>query len=227
MSSHCTREQVSVTSCFVSSHPVPCAVVKGALQSSRCVRGTGTGEQGRASFQGPLSAPSRFTARSPLFALFLPLFLPAWFSQIRKPGFSFAGPDCFYLLPSHIKSHRRVFIQGNFCRQSPSLVPVDRWVCSSPAPCSRKAAFNPTSCNDSCASPAVMSLLLPARGSLHACIASTLDMSQSCFWWYMGFPWSCNPGVILEAAPLSPQLVGLIPASSSTRQTNISTQTFL
>lgn len=106
----------------------------------------------------------------------------------------------------------------------PSLVPVDRWVCSSPAPCSRKAAFNPTSCNDSCASPAVMSLLLPARGSLHACIASTLGMSQSCFWWYMGFPWSCNPGVILEAAPLSPQLVGLIPASSSTRQTNISTQ---
>lgn len=156
-----------------------------------------------------------------LFALFPPsISLPAWFSQIRKPGFSFAGPDCSSLLPSHIEKPQEGIYTRKSLQRIPSLVPVEHWVCSSPAPCSRKAAFNLTSCKDSCASPSSdeLSLLLPAQASLHACISSTLGMSQPCFWWHMGFPWPCNPVLMLEAAPLSPLLVGLIPASSSTRQ---------
>lgn len=70
----------------------------------------GWGEWGSESFQGPVSAPSRCTARSPPFVLSSLYSFPTWFSQIRKPGFRFAGPDCSFFLPSHIKSHRRVLI---------------------------------------------------------------------------------------------------------------------
>lgn len=56
--------------------------------------------------------------------------------------------------------------------------------------------------------------LLPELGQGHACIAPTLGISQPCFQWHMGFPWSriLPRERQLGAAPLSPQHMGPIPA---------------
>lgn len=218
LSSHCTREWVSTTSCFISSHSIPRAVIKGALQSSRCLRGQGQVSRAEHHFRG-LFLLLQDTQQGHHCLLFSSLYsLPAWFSQIRKAGFSFAGPDCSSLLPSHIESHRRVFIQGNLCRESP---PWSLWSTGFVLPqlqVAGKLLSTLSPAKAAVPAPAVMSLILPAQASLHTCTASALGMSQPCCWWHMGFPWSCHPVLMLEAAPLSPQLVGLIPASSSTGQ---------
>lgn len=102
----------------------------------------------------------------------------------------------------------------------PRLVPVEHRVCSSPASRSRKAAFKPPSCKDSC----VMSPLPPEPGRGRARIAPTLGMSQPRDWRHMGFPWSRIPsgeGTLGPYRSLPSTREGFLP-SSSARQTNIS-----
>lgn len=76
--------------------------------------GQGWGEWGRASFQGPLSAPSRFTAGPPLFALSsLYYFLP-WFSQIRKPSLALLAQDVPPSSPDILKATGEYFSEETF-----------------------------------------------------------------------------------------------------------------
>lgn len=126
--------------------------------------------------------------------------LPAWFSQIRKPGFSFAGPDHSSLLPSHIKSHRRVFIQGNLCRESPPWSLWSTGFVLSQLHAAEKLLSVLSPAQRAVPAPAVLSPLLPALGSLHCLhpghVPALLQVAH-------GIPWSCNPTGMIEAAPLS------------------------
>lgn len=126
---------------------------------------------------------------------------------MRKPGFTFPGPDCSSLLHSHIKSHRRVFMRGNLCRESPARSLLSTGFVLPQLHAAENLLSNLPHAKTAVQSPAVMRPLLPELGRGRACIAPTLGMSQPCFLQHTGFPQSYIPlrERQLGAAPLCPQ----------------------
>lgn len=168
--------------------------------------GQGWGKLSRASFQEPVSAPSRCMTGSPPFA---PPSLSssfAWFSQIRKPGFRFAGPDCSFLLPSHIKSHRRVFMHGILCRASPAQAQGSTGFVLPQLHAAAKPLSNLPHAKAAVQSPAVTRPLQPEPGRGDTCIAPTPNTSHPTFGgtWDSHRPGSPPVGRQLGAAPLFP-----------------------
>lgn len=100
---------------------------------------------------------------------------------MRKPGFSFPGPDCSSLLHSHIKSHRRVFMRGNLCRESPARSLLSTGFVLPQLHAAENLLSNLPHAKTAVQSPAAMRPLLPELGRGRVCIAPTLGMSQPRF----------------------------------------------